>query len=154
MAANYRAACRGRSKAEFISKLAIVEEEADEAMFWLELIKEMNILKESMVDALLKESNEIIAIIVSSIKTVKRKNPKSKIQNPISTLLLLRFYGAGWFRLLMRRMLPLPVRRFQAFYGTPMTIPACLPTAEVKSWFRAHFAHPVRPVPWPWGLKG
>ena len=71
VAANYRAACRGRSKAEFISKLAIVEEEADETLFWLELIKEMEILKGSVVDALMKESNEIIAIIVSSIKTVK-----------------------------------------------------------------------------------
>ena len=84
VAANYRAACRGRSKAEFISKLAIVEEEADESLFWLELIKEMDILKESIVDALMKESNEIIAIIVSSIKTVKLKNPKFKIQNPKS----------------------------------------------------------------------
>ena len=71
VAANYRAACRGRSKAEFVSKLAIVEEEADESLFWLELIKEMEILKGSVVDALMKESNEIIAIIVSSIKTVK-----------------------------------------------------------------------------------
>jgi four helix bundle protein len=85
VAANYRAACRGRSKAEFISKLAIVEEEADETLFWLELIKEMNISKESSVDALMKECNELIAIIVASIKTVKRKtappirNPKSKI---------------------------------------------------------------------------
>jgi len=74
VAANYRAACRGRSKAEFVSKLAIVEEEADETMFWLELIKEMDILKGSVVDALIKESNEIIAIIVSSIKTVKQRN--------------------------------------------------------------------------------
>ncbi len=88
VAANYRAACRGRSKAEFISKLAIVEEEADETLFWLELIKEMNISKESSVDALMKECNELIAIIVASIKTVKRKltasfrNPKSEIQNP------------------------------------------------------------------------
>lgn len=88
VAANYRAACRGRSKAEFISKLAIVEEEADETLFWLELIKEMNISKESSVDALMKECNELIAIIVASIKTVKRKtvppiqNPKSKIPNP------------------------------------------------------------------------
>ena len=73
VAANYRAACRGRSKAEFVSKLAIVEEEADETMFWLELIKEMNIYKESLVDELIKESNEIIAIIVSSIRTVKKK---------------------------------------------------------------------------------
>ena len=57
VAANYRAACRGRSKAEFISKLAIVEEEADESMFWLELIKEMGISKEFIIDELLSESN-------------------------------------------------------------------------------------------------
>ena len=72
VAANYRAACRGRSKAEFISKLAIVEEEADETMFWLELIKEMSICKVPLVEDLIKESNEIIAITVSSIRTVKK----------------------------------------------------------------------------------
>ena len=54
VAANYRAACRGRSKAEFVSKLAIVEEEADESMFWLELIKEMNIYKASKIDEMIK----------------------------------------------------------------------------------------------------
>ena len=80
VAANYRAACRGRSKAEFVSKLAIVEEEADETLFWLEIIKAMEILKEPIVDNLIKESNEILAIIVASIKTVKLKI-KSKIQN-------------------------------------------------------------------------
>ena len=74
VAANYRAACRGRSKAEFVSKLAIVEEEADETMFWLELIKEMSISKEPMVDDLIKESDEIIAIVVSSIRTAKKKS--------------------------------------------------------------------------------
>ena len=73
VAANYRAACRGRSKAEFISKLAVVEEEADETLLWLELIKEMSISNEPMVDALMKENDELIAIIVSSIKTVKQK---------------------------------------------------------------------------------
>ena len=73
VAANYRAACRGRSKAEFVSKLAIVEEEADETMFWLEVIKEMSIYKEPVVEDLIKESDEIIAIIVSSIRTVKKK---------------------------------------------------------------------------------
>ena len=72
VAANYRAACRGRSKAEFISKLAIVEEEADETLFWLELIKEMKILDHPSVDFLMKENNEIIAIIVSSIRTARR----------------------------------------------------------------------------------
>ena len=72
VAANYRAACRGRSKAEFVSKLAIVEEEADESMLWLELIKEMRISGESLVDDLIKESDEIVAIAVSSIKTTKK----------------------------------------------------------------------------------
>ena len=74
VAANYRAACRGRSKAEFVSKLAIVEEEADETMFWLELIQEMSISKEPLVDDLTKESDEIVAIMVSSIRTTKKKN--------------------------------------------------------------------------------
>jgi four helix bundle protein len=86
VAANYRSACRGRSKAEFISKLAIVEEEADETLLWLEFIKEMKVLNGPAVDMLMKESDEIIAIIVSSIKTVKKRIksqiriPKSKIQ--------------------------------------------------------------------------
>ena len=71
VAANYRAACRGRSKAEFISKLAVVEEEADETLFWLELIKEMGISNEPVVDTLMQESDELIAIIVSSIKTAR-----------------------------------------------------------------------------------
>ena len=71
VAANYRAACRGRSKAEFISKLAIVEEEADETLFWLEILKEMNIYDKAAIDLLMRENNEIIAIIVSSIKTAR-----------------------------------------------------------------------------------
>jgi four helix bundle protein len=88
LAANYRAACRSRSKAEFISKLAIVEEEADETLLWLELINEMRIMDKSLVDDLMKENDELIAIIVSSIKTAKKKNyllnPKSKFQTPKS----------------------------------------------------------------------
>jgi len=70
--ANYRAACRARSTAEFISKLSIVEEEADETLFWLELIVEMDILDETKVKPLMQENNEIIAIIVSTIKTAKK----------------------------------------------------------------------------------
>ncbi len=73
VAANYRAACRAKSIADFISKLAIVEEEADETLFWLEVIKEMKILEMASLDSLMKENDEIIAIIVSSIKTAKRK---------------------------------------------------------------------------------
>ena len=71
VAANYRAACRARSKAEFISKLGIVEEEADETLFWLEMIEEAELLPASRLEALKTEANEIIAITVSSIKTAK-----------------------------------------------------------------------------------
>jgi len=53
--ANYRAACRSRSKIEFISKIRVVEEEADESMYWLELIKESNIIKEVRISELIKE---------------------------------------------------------------------------------------------------
>jgi len=67
--ANYRAACRGKSKADFISKLGIVEEEADESCYWLEIIIEGKILVQLEVETLLKEANEITAIIVASRKT-------------------------------------------------------------------------------------
>ena len=73
VASNYRAACRARSTAEFISKLSIVEEEADETLFWLKIIDEMEILKKESIDSLMKESDEIIAIIVASIKTARKK---------------------------------------------------------------------------------
>jgi four helix bundle protein len=67
--ANYRAACRGKSKADFISKLGIVEEEADESCYWLEILIEGNVLPEERVASLLREANEITAIIVASRKT-------------------------------------------------------------------------------------
>ena len=73
VAANYRAACRARSNADFISKLAIVEEEADETLFWLEIIDEMKILGDAFIGSLMKENDEIIAIIVASIKTARQK---------------------------------------------------------------------------------
>jgi four helix bundle protein len=73
VAANYRAACRGRSKADFIAKLGIVEEESDETLFWLEIIEEMNICDPSAVHLLMQECDEIVAIVVSSIKTAKRR---------------------------------------------------------------------------------
>lgn len=69
VAANYRAVCRAKSKADFIAKLSIVEEEADETIFWLELLHEMNILRNKLVEELNNEAHEILAIIVSSIKT-------------------------------------------------------------------------------------
>lgn len=72
VAANYRAACRARSKAEFIAKLGIVEEEADETLFWLEMIEEAELLPTSRLEALKTEANEIVAITVTSIKTAKQ----------------------------------------------------------------------------------
>jgi len=70
--ANYRAACRARSKAEFISKLGIVVEEADETAFWLELIIESRIFPKEKINSLLQESNELVAIFVASRKSASR----------------------------------------------------------------------------------
>ena len=69
--ANYRAACRGRSKADFIAKLGIVEEEADESALWLELIAESGMLEERMVADLLREAREITAIMSVSKITAR-----------------------------------------------------------------------------------
>jgi len=66
VAANYRAACRGRSKAEFVAKPGTVEEEADESCLWLELTIESGLMEEKMVAGLLKEANEITAIMAAS----------------------------------------------------------------------------------------
>jgi four helix bundle protein len=80
--ANYRAACRAKSTADFVHKLSIVEEETDEAVYWMELLIESNTVKENLLQNLMKEADEILSIIVSSIKTLKEKrNPKSAIPN-------------------------------------------------------------------------
>ena len=71
--ANYRSACRGKSVADVISKLAIVEEEADETAYWLELLIEANIAPENQIAELLRESDEIVAMTVASIKTLRGK---------------------------------------------------------------------------------
>jgi len=67
--ANYRAACRARSKAEFTAKLGTVAEEADETCFWLELITEGELLAQKRVAALLKECNALTAIFTSGVRT-------------------------------------------------------------------------------------
>ena len=72
VAANYRAACRARSKSEFVAKLGLVEEEADESAFWLELIIETKLLDAAKVKPLLTEAGEIVAIIASSKKTAAK----------------------------------------------------------------------------------
>lgn len=79
--ANYRAACRARSPADMIAKLGIVEEEADETMYWLELLSEAAVLPAVSLNGLRQELNEILAMIVASQKTLRRNNPKSKIYN-------------------------------------------------------------------------
>ncbi len=91
VAANYRAACRGRSHAEFISKIGVAEEEADETGLWLELIIEDKLLPEKKIAPLLKEANEITAIMAASYISASRKRdgsatPKSAIGNQQSAI--------------------------------------------------------------------
>jgi four helix bundle protein len=69
--ANYRAACRGRSKAEFVAKLGIVLEEADETVFWLELLQESDIMNVQSLAPLVQEARELTAIFVASVCTAK-----------------------------------------------------------------------------------
>jgi four helix bundle protein len=69
VAANYRAACRARSRAEFIAKIGVVEEEADETSFWLELIVDSALLTEARIRPLLTETGELIAIMAASRKS-------------------------------------------------------------------------------------
>ncbi len=86
--ANYRAACRGRSRPEFVAKLGIVEEEADECGFW-ELIVDGDMKPAKLVDPLYDEADQLTRIMAASIKSARPRvvaksiqNPKSKIQNP------------------------------------------------------------------------
>ena len=75
--ANYRSACRARSKAEFIAKLGIVLEEADESEFWLELIIESGLMKKKLVDQLIIEAGELTAIFTSSINSARYGKKKT-----------------------------------------------------------------------------
>jgi len=69
--ANYRAACRARSKAEFVAKLGIVLEESDETVFWLELLQESHVGSPESVRQLAKEADELTSIFVASLRTAK-----------------------------------------------------------------------------------
>lgn len=75
--ANYRAACRAKSTADFINKLKIVEEETDESMYFLELLIEISDKEHEEMKRLHKEANELLSITVASIKTMRSKNQKS-----------------------------------------------------------------------------
>ena len=80
--ANYRSALRGKSRADFIAKLGIVEEECDEALYWMQMLIEADVVQQSRLTQLMTEANEIIAIVVTSIRTARKNAPKSGIRNP------------------------------------------------------------------------
>ncbi len=75
--ANYRAACRGKSASDVVAKLSIVEEEADESIYWMELLVEGRVVLPERVSALIKEANEILAMTVASIKTLRYRNQRA-----------------------------------------------------------------------------
>jgi four helix bundle protein len=75
--ANYRAVCRAKSTRDFISKMGIVEEEADETLYWMEILSEADIVKSEKLSLLMKEADELLAIAVASIKTARKKSKKS-----------------------------------------------------------------------------
>ncbi|WP_088240450.1 four helix bundle protein [Calothrix rhizosoleniae] len=81
--ANYRAACRAKSTVDLIAKLSIVEEEADETIYWLELLIESSLISSEKLQDLIQETSEILAMTVASIKTLRQKQhssrPKSRI---------------------------------------------------------------------------
>jgi len=74
--ANHRAACRARSKADFISKMGVVEEEADETIYWTELLAEAGIIERERLSSLTKETEEILSMVVASSKTLKKGRPR------------------------------------------------------------------------------
>ncbi len=81
--ANYRAACRARSRAEFVSKIGIVEEECDESVYWMELLVESGQMKPRRLSGLMTEGNELLSLVVASSRTARsRSNPQSAIRNP------------------------------------------------------------------------
>ena len=82
LAANYRAACRGRSGKEFISKIGVVEEEADESTFWLDILGDTKNATKEDIDPLLKEARELTAIFTASSKTAKNNSKKKKPPPP------------------------------------------------------------------------
>jgi four helix bundle protein len=88
VAANYRAACRAKSSADFIAKTGLVEEEADETLFGLELLEESELVTAAKLTAIKQEANELIAVTVASIKTARRNRaPDSAFRIPHSAIL-------------------------------------------------------------------
>jgi four helix bundle protein len=71
--ANYRAACRARSRADFVAKMKIVEEECDEALYWIELLKESVEIEPTLLKDIIQEADTILALVVASIKTARSR---------------------------------------------------------------------------------
>jgi four helix bundle protein len=81
--ANYGAACRAQSRAEFAAKLSIVVEESDESLYWLELLRETELIKPELLSAIIKEANELVAIALTSRKTAKTHGHAANRQSTI-----------------------------------------------------------------------
>jgi four helix bundle protein len=79
--ANYRAACRARSRSEFVAKLGIVEEEADESAYWLELLADAKLAPVDQISPLRDEANEILAITIASIRTARRDDAAPRLES-------------------------------------------------------------------------
>lgn len=86
--ANYRAACRAKSTADMISKLSIVLEEADETLYWMELLVESGMMPASRLKSLMAETNEIVSMLVASLKTLRSKSQQSRIYNSAQSKIL------------------------------------------------------------------
>lgn len=84
VAANYRAVCRARSSREFISRMGVVVEEADETVFWLELLVESGIVAKPLLDNLLTEANELLAIFAASQRTARSRSRKATTNDPMT----------------------------------------------------------------------
>jgi four helix bundle protein len=86
VAANYRALCRAKSRADFVNKASIVEEQADESCFWLEMVIDAALFPSKRVNPLLQEANEITAMLVATRKTATTRSRKATIENPKSKI--------------------------------------------------------------------
>ena len=84
--ANYRAACRGKSTADLIAKLSIVLEEADESLYWMEQQSEAELIPAERLQSLMRETNEIVAMLVTSLKTLRSKSNSSRIYSSKSKI--------------------------------------------------------------------
>ncbi|HVN56099.1 MAG TPA: four helix bundle protein [Anaerolineaceae bacterium] len=94
--ANYRSACQGKSLPDFITKLSIALEEADEAMYWMEMLVEANIVPANKLESLMREGKEIVAILTASHKTARQNLSKHSINNPSSESKKLKIGNGKW----------------------------------------------------------